>query len=69
VQAARPGAKALLQLRSQSGSSWTTKLRGQLSATGVTTFRLSASVHRRLRVVVQGAGEAPLVSRPVRPPA
>jgi plastocyanin len=69
VQAARPGAKALLQLRSQSGSSWTTKLRGQLSATGVTTFRLSASVHRRLRVVVQGAGEAPLVSRPLRPPA
>jgi plastocyanin len=70
VQAARPGAKALLQLQSPGGSSFATKLRAQLSAGGMTTFRLAASVHRRLRVVVQGpAGEAPLISKPVRPPA
>jgi plastocyanin len=68
VQAARPGAKALLQLQSPGGS-WSTKLRAQLSAAGATTFRLSAAVHRRLRVVVQPAAQAPLISRAVRPPA
>ncbi len=69
VQAARPGAKVLLQLQSPRGS-FATKLRAQLGAGGVTTFTLAASVHRRLRVVVQGpAGEAPLVSKPLRPPA
>lgn len=70
VQAARPGAKVLLQLQSPGGSSFATKLRAQLSPGGDTTFRLAASVHRRLRVVVQGpAGEAPLISRSQRPPA
>jgi plastocyanin len=69
VQAARPGAEALLQLQSPGGSSWSTKLCAQLSAAGATTFSLSAGVHRRLRVVVQPAGQAPLISRAVRPPA
>jgi plastocyanin len=70
VQAARPDAKALLQLQSPGGKSFATKLHTQLSAGGVATFSLAASVHRRLRVVVQGsAGEAPLISKPVRPPA
>ncbi len=70
VQAARPGAKVLLQVQSPGGASFATKLRGQLGASGVATFRIAASVHRRLRVVVQGpAGEAPLISKPVRPPA
>jgi len=68
VLAARPGAKALLQLQAPSGSSWSTKLRAQLSAAGATTFSLGAGVHRRLRVVVQGAGQIPLISRAVRPP-
>jgi len=69
VQAARPGAKALLQLQSPKGASWSTKLRARLNAAGVTTFSLNAGVHRRLRVVVQPAGQAPLISRAVRPPA
>ena len=69
VLAARPGAEALLQLQAPGGSSWSTKLRARLSAAGATTFRLSAGVHRRLRVVVQPAGQAPLVSQAVRPPA
>jgi plastocyanin len=68
VQAARPGARALLQLQSPTGSSWSTTRRAQLGSTGKATFSLSASIHRRLRVVVQGAvGEAPLTSRPLRP--
>lgn len=70
VQAARPGASALLQLQSPKGSSWSTTRRAQLGATGKATFSLSAGVHRRLRVVVQGAaGEAPLTSKPLRPTA
>jgi plastocyanin len=70
VQASRPGAKALLQLQSPNGSSWTTARRAQLSSSGTATFTLSASVHRRLRVVVQGpAGEAPLIGKALRPPA
>jgi plastocyanin len=70
VQALRPAAKALLQVRSPNGRSWNTRLRAQLSAAGATTFRLAPSVHRRVRVIVQGpAGEAPLVSKPVRPPS
>jgi plastocyanin len=70
VQAARPGARALLQLQSPGGSSWSTRLRVRLSAGGVATFSLATSVHRRVRVIVQGAsGEAPLISRPVRTPA
>ncbi len=67
VQAARPAAKALLQLQSRKGTFVTTQ-RAQLSAAGKTTFSLRASVHRRLRVVVQSpAGEAPLTSRALRP--
>ena len=70
VQAARPAGKAFLQVQSPTGGTWSTKLRAQLDASGATTFRLSASVKRRLRVIVQGpAGEASLVSKPVRPPA
>jgi plastocyanin len=70
VQAARPGASALLQLQSPKGSSWSTARRAQLGATGKATFSLSASVHRRLRVIVQGpVGEAQLTSRPLRPGA
>jgi plastocyanin len=69
AQAARPGAEALLQVQSPKGA-WTTTRRAQLSSVGKTTFSLSASVHRRLRVIVQGpAGEAPLRSKPVRPAA
>jgi plastocyanin len=69
AQAARPAAKALLQVQSRGGS-WSTKLRDQLSSAGATTFKLPSSVHRRLRVVIQGpAGEASLISKPVRPPA
>ena len=68
VQAARPGASALLQLQSSKGSSWSTTRRAQLGSTGKATFSLSAGVHRRLRVVVQGpAGEPPLTSKPLRP--
>jgi plastocyanin len=70
AQAARPAAKALLQVQSPHGGSWSTKLRAQLSAAGATTFKLPAGVHRRVRVVVQGsAGGASLISKPVRPPA
>jgi plastocyanin len=67
VQAARPGASALLQLQSPKGSSWSTTRRTQLGSTGKATFSLSAGVHRRLRVVVEGPGEAPLTSKPLRP--
>jgi plastocyanin len=64
--AARPGAKALLQVQSPKGG-WTTTRRTQLSPLGQVTFSLSASVRRRLRVVVRGAaGEAPLISKTVR---
>ena len=67
AQAARPGAEALLQLQSPKGA-WATARREQLSSAGKATFSLSVSVHRRLRVLVQGAaGEAPLRSTPVRP--
>ena len=69
VLAARPGAEALLQIQAPGGSSWSTKLRAKLSAAGATTFRLSAGVHRRLRVVVQPAGQTLLISRTVRTPA
>jgi plastocyanin len=70
VQAARPAAKALLQVQPPKGGSWSTKLRAQLSAAGATTFKLGANVHGRVRVVVQGpAGEASLISKPVRPPS
>lgn len=70
VQASLRGAKALLQLQSPSGSSWTTTRRAQLSSAGTVTFTLSASVHRRLRVLVQGpAGEPPLIGKALRPAA
>ncbi len=68
VLAARPEAEALLQLQAPSGSSWSTKLRAHLSAAGATTFSLGEGIHRRLRVIVQGAGQIPLVSRAVSPP-
>jgi plastocyanin len=66
VQAPRPGAKALLQLRF--GSTWSTSRRAQLGSTGRVTFVLRRSVHRRLRVVVQGPGGEPrLISRALQP--
>lgn len=66
VDAPRPGAKALLQLRV--GSGWSTVRRTKLGSSGKVTFRLDASVHRRLRVVVQGPGAGPrLISRALQP--
>jgi plastocyanin len=68
VDAPRPGAKALLQLRV--GSHWSTVRRTRLGSSGEATLRLNASVHRRLRVVVQGPGvQAPLISRALQPRA
>jgi plastocyanin len=68
VDAPRPGANALLQLRV--GSHWSTVRRTRLGSSGEATLRLSASVHRRLRVVVQGPGvQAPLISRALQPRA
>ncbi len=58
VQAPRPGASVLLQLRSASGR-WATVRRAHLSHQGRATLRIAASVHGKLRVVVQGAGGAP----------
>jgi plastocyanin len=66
VDAPRPGAKALLQLRI--GSRWSTVRRAQLGSSGKVTLRLGASVHSRLRVVVQGQGaERRLISRALQP--
>lgn len=66
VDAPRPGAKALLQLRI--GSRWSTVRRTQLGSSGKATLRLNASVHSRLRVVVQGPGAQPrLISRALQP--
>jgi plastocyanin len=70
VKSSLAGARALLQVQSPSGSSWSTTRRAQLSSSGAATFPLAASVHRRVRVVLQRpAGEMPLVSKTVRPPA
>lgn len=66
VDAPRPGAKALLQLRI--GTRWSTVRRAQLGSSGKVTLRLNAAVHSRLRVVVQGPGAAPrLISRSLQP--
>jgi plastocyanin len=70
VHAPRPRAEALLQLRSSHGGAWTTTRRAQLSASGTATFTLSASVHGRLRVLIDGpAGRAPLIGATLHPPA
>lgn len=70
VRVSRPGARALLQLQSPRGASWSTTRRAQLSSAGAATFSLAANVHRRLRIVVQGpAGEPPLTSKTLRPSA
>jgi plastocyanin len=67
VHVARPGASVLLQLRSRKGR-WGTVRRAHLSAQGRATLSLSASVHGRLRVVVQDAGGAPpLISKTLTP--
>ena len=67
VEAQRPGAKALLQLRAPGSSRWKTTRHAHLSATGATTFTLSSSVHGRLRVVIVAqAGEPRLSSRAVQ---
>jgi plastocyanin len=66
VQVARPGAKLALQSQSPAGS-WTTIARAQLGAGGRAKFTISASVHRKLRVVVRGPGaEPPVFSRAQR---
>lgn len=69
VQVPAPKATVLLQLHFPSGAPWRTVQRARLSAQGKATLRLGAGVHRRLRVVVEGEGEAPLIGRPLTPPA
>jgi plastocyanin len=67
VQAPRPGASALLQLRPPGGR-WTTVRRARLSSSGRATLSISARLRGKLRVVVQGAGGASrLVSRTLAP--
>jgi plastocyanin len=67
VQAPRPGASVLLQLRSPKGR-WGTVRRAHLSPRGKATLSVSASVRGKLRVVVQDAGGAPpLISKTLTP--
>lgn len=67
VQAPRPGASVLLQLRSPKGH-WGTVRRAHLSAQGKATLSISASVHGKLRVVVQDPGGAPpLIGKTLTP--
>jgi plastocyanin len=67
VQAPRPGASVLLQLRSPKGR-WGTVRRAHLSSQGKATLSISASVHGKLRVVVQDAGGAPpLIGKTLTP--
>lgn len=67
VQAPRPGASVLLQLRSPRGR-WGTVRRAHLNAQGKATLSISASVHGKLRVVVQDAGGAPpLIGKTLTP--
>ncbi len=67
VQAPRPGASVLLQLRSPNGR-WGTVRRAHLSPQGKATLSISASVHGKLRVVVQDAGGAPpLIGKTLTP--
>jgi len=67
VQAPRPGASVLLQLRSPKGR-WGTVRRAHLSPQGKATLSVSARVHGKLRVVVQDAGGAPpLISKTLTP--
>ena len=67
VQAPRPGASVLLQLRSPKGR-WGTVRRAHLSPQGKATLSISASVHGKLRVVVQDAGGAPpLIGKTLTP--
>jgi plastocyanin len=67
VQAPRPGASVLLQMRSPKGR-WGTVRRAHLSAQGKATLSISASVHGKLRVVVQDPGGAPpLIGKTLTP--
>jgi plastocyanin len=67
VQAPRPGASVLLQLRSPEGR-WRTVRRTHLSAQGKATLGISASVHGKLRVVVKDAGGEPaLIGKTLTP--
>lgn len=66
VQAPRPDAPVLLQARAGTGK-WSTLRRAHLSPQGKATLSISASVHGKLRVVVQGAGAAPLISKTLTP--
>jgi plastocyanin len=67
VQAPRPGATVILQLRK--GSAWRRVAQGRLSSQGRATLTVSSSAHRTLRVLVLGQpGESTLISRVLRPP-
>jgi plastocyanin len=66
VQAPRPGASVLLQLRTPSGK-WSTVRRAHLSAAGKAMLSISASVRGKLRVLVQGAIGPPLISKTLTP--
>jgi plastocyanin len=67
VQAPRPGASVLLQLRSAKGR-WGTVRRAHLSPQGKAALSVPASVRGKLRVVVQDAGGAPpLISKTLTP--
>lgn len=66
VHAPRPDAPVLLQARAGNGK-WSTLRRAHLSPRGTATLSISASIHGKLRVVVQGAGGAPLISKTLTP--
>ncbi len=65
VQAPRPGATVLLQLRA--GGKWSTLRRAHLSAQGTATLRFPARAHGKLRVLVPGSGGAPPLSKTLTP--
>jgi plastocyanin len=68
VQAPRPAARVVLELRAPKASSWRVVAHTHLSALGKATLSVGASVHGRLRVVVESAGgEAPLISKALSP--
>jgi plastocyanin len=68
VQAPRPAARVVLELRAAKASSWHVVAHSHLSALGKATLSVGASVRGRLRVVVESAsGEAPLISKTLSP--
>jgi plastocyanin len=70
VQAPHPAARVVLELRSPKGSSWRVIARAHLNALGKATLAAAASIHGRLRVVVEGSGgEPPLISKELSLPS